>query len=322
MPSSEHPEARPGAAQRPDTDQTWLAGRFEEHRAYLRSVAYRMLGSPAEADDAVQEAWLRLARSDADVIENLRGWLTTVVSRVCLNALRTRAARREEPAGAGLPDPVVTRADEAPGPEQEALLADAVGVALLVVLDALAPPERLAFVLHDLFAVPFDEIAAMLGRSPQAARQLASRARRRVRGAAGSPEDAAVAVGADARRRVVVEAFFAAARDGDFDGLLTVLDPEAVLHVDAGAQPTGAFASGAGVRRGADAIARQALLFANPASVLVPVLVNGVPGVVATVGGRPVSVLAFTVGAGRITRIDAWAGPERLRSLDLAALDH
>jgi RNA polymerase sigma-70 factor (ECF subfamily) len=277
-----------------------------------------MLGSGAEADDAVQEAWLRLARSDAAAIENLRAWLTTVVGRVCLNALRARAARREEPAQLSLADPVVSRPDEAPGPEEQALLADAVGVALLVVLDTLDPPERLAFVLHDLFAVPFEEIAPMVGRSPQAARQLASRARRRVRGAAGPTTDDVVA-GDDARRRAVVEAFFAAARGGDFDGLLALLAPDAVLRVDAGAA-IGAFAAAGGIRAGADAIARQALRFANPRSTLHPVLVNGTTGVVVTVGGQPAAVMAFTVLAGQIVAIDAWSGPDRLRSVDLGAL--
>ncbi|ADP81720.1 sigma-70 family RNA polymerase sigma factor [Pseudofrankia inefficax] len=317
------PEPGPGEPGRGEAGGgEWLAGRFEEHRAYLRSVAYRMLGSRAEADDAVQEAWLRLARSDAGAIENLRAWLTTVVGRVCLNALRARAARREEPAELTLADPVVSRPDEAPGPEEQALLADAVGVALLVVLDTLDPPERLAFVLHDLFAVPFDEIAPMVGRSPQAARQLASRARRRVRGAAGDARgdggDGVVA-GDDARRRAVVEAFFAAARGGDLDGLLALLAPDAVLRADVGAA-TGAPAAAGGVRHGADAIARQALRFANPRSTLHPVLVNGTTGVVVTVGGEPAAVMAFTVLAGQIVAIDAWSGPDRLRSVDLGAL--
>ncbi|ONH32950.1 sigma-70 family RNA polymerase sigma factor [Pseudofrankia asymbiotica] len=316
----------------------WLAGRFEENRPYLRSVAYRMLGSFAEADDAVQETWLRLARSDADGIDNLRGWLTTVVGRVCLNALRSRATRHEEPLEARLPDPVVTRPDDAAGPEQEAVLAESVGLALLVVLDTLSPPERLAFVLHDLFGVPFDEIAPMVGRSAQATRQLASRARRRVRGtatAAESPEaeagtgDAGDAVNAAggrapadrARQREVVDAFFAAARGGDFEGLLAVLDPDVLLRADVGARVAPALAAAAGVRRGAREVAASALMFANPAAVLRPVLVNGLTGVVATVEGQPTGVMAFTVVGGRVTEIDAWSGPERLRHLDLAALD-
>ncbi|OHV35331.1 RNA polymerase subunit sigma-70 [Pseudofrankia sp. EUN1h] len=312
-----------------------MAGRFEENRSYLRSVAYRMLGSFAEADDAVQETWLRLARSDADGIDNLRGWLTTVVGRVCLNALRSRAARREEPLEARLPDPVVTRPDAAAGPEQEAVLAESVGLALLVVLDTLSPPERLAFVLHDLFGVPFDEIAPMVGRSADAARQLASRARRRVRGtataedAAGDDDSATAGAGAAgrvteadrARRRAVVDAFFAAARGGDFEGLLAVLDPDVVLRIDLGAEVPPALAAAAGVRRGARQVAGSALMFANPAAALRPVLVNGVAGVVATVGGQPTAVMAFTVVGDRIIEIDAWSGPDRLRHLDLAALD-
>ncbi|WP_083419063.1 sigma-70 family RNA polymerase sigma factor [Pseudofrankia sp. BMG5.36] len=323
----------PGAVGEETAAGDWLAGRFEENRPYLRSVAYRMLGSFAEADDAVQETWLRLARSDADGIDNLRGWLTTVVGRVCLNALRSRATRREEPLEARLPDPVVTRPDDAAGPEQEAVLAESVGLALLVVLDTLSPPERLAFVLHDLFGVSFDEIAPMVGRSADAARQLASRARRRVRGTAttaqapgaddtGDPVDAAGGVPpADrVRQRAVVDAFFAAARGGDFEGLLAVLDPDAVLRTDLGAQATPALAA-AGVRRGAREVAGSALMFANPAAALRPVLVNGLAGVVATVGGRPQAVMAFTVVRGRITEIDAWSGPDRLRHLDLAALD-
>src|SRR5215510_12336105 len=225
-------------------ENEWLAQQFEGHRAHLKSVAYRMLGSAAEADDAVQEAWLRLSRADAGEVRNLGGWLTTVVGRVCLDRLRSRTSRREDPLDGHVPDPVITRdADAGAGPEREAELADSVGLALLVVLDTLPPPERLAFVLHDMFAVPFDEIAPMVGRSPEAARQLASRARRRVQGEAPPPDPDVH------RQREVVDAFFAAARDGDFEGLVAVLHPDAVLHGDGGElRPSG-------IRRGAREIA-------------------------------------------------------------------
>jgi len=290
-----------------DEDQ-WLAARFEEHRGELRAVAYRMLGSLAEADDAVQEAWLRLSRSDVSGVNNLGAWLTTVVGRVCLNMLRARTTRREDPLTPHLPDPVVTRAEDT-DPEHQALLADSVGLALLVVLDMLSPAERLAFVLHDMFAVPFDQIAPIVGRSPAAARQLASRARRRVQGAGPHDRDLA-------RQRQVVDAFFAAAREGDFAALVAVLDPDVVLRADGGAQP-GASA----VIRGAAAVARQALMFAGPARRTQPVLVNGAAGVVVTVDGRPVSVMSFTVTAGKIAAIDALTDPLRLRQLDLTVLD-
>jgi len=290
-----------------DEDQ-WLAARFEEHRGELRAVAYRMLGSLAEADDAVQEAWLRLSRSDVSGVNNLGAWLTTVVGRVCLNMLRSRSTRREDPLTPHLPDPVVTRAEDT-DPEHQALLADSVGLALLVVLDMLTPAERLAFVLHDMFAVPFDHIAPIVGRPPAAARQLASRARRRVQGAGPHDRDLA-------RQRQVVDAFFAAARDGDFAALVAVLDPDVVLRADGGAQP-GASA----VIRGAAAVARQALMFAGPARLTQPVLVNGAAGVVVTVDGRPVSVMSFTVTAGKIAAIDALTDPLRLRQLDLTVLD-
>jgi RNA polymerase sigma-70 factor (ECF subfamily) len=321
----DHPQDAPRGAGDTGDGGDWLAGRFEEQRPYLRSVAYRMLGSLTEADDAVQETWLRLARSDAGGIDNLRGWLTTVVSRLCLNVLRSRAARPVEPLGGRLPDPVISLPDEAPGPEQEAVLADSVGLALLVVLDTLTPPERLAFVLHDLFGVPFEEIAPMVGRSVDATRQLASRARRRVRGTGGGgggDADGTVPLPAEdrARQRAVVEAFFAAARGGDFDGLLAVLDPDVVLRADLGAHPAPALAAAAGVHRGAHTVARGALRSAAPGSVLHPVLVNGVPGVVATLHGRPLAVMAFMVTAGRITGIDAWAGPDRVGSLVLPLL--
>jgi RNA polymerase sigma factor (sigma-70 family) len=288
----------------------WLAERFEAHRSQLRAVAYRMLGSLTEADDAVQEAWLRLSRADTSGVENLGGWLTTVVARVCLDTLRARSSRREEPLGVHLPDPILSRVDGL-DPEQQALLAEGVGLALLVVLDTLAPAERLAFVLHDTFAVPFEEIAAIVGRSPAATRQLASRARRRVQAAAAVPD-------ADlARQRSVVDAFFAAARRGDFDALVAVLDPDVVLRADRGAVPV----SPAKVVRGAPAVARQALTFARPALFVRPALVNGAAGVVVASGGRPFSVMGFTVRGGKIVEIDVLADPARLRQLDLALLD-
>jgi RNA polymerase sigma-70 factor, ECF subfamily len=290
-------------------EQQWLATRFEEHRTRLRAVAYRMLGSLSEADDAVQEAWLRLGRSDAGEIENLGGWLTTVVARVSLNMLRSRRTRREEPLGPHVPDPIIDRADGT-DPEHEALLADSVGLALLVVLETLTPPERLAFVLHDMFSVPFDEVAAMLDRSPEAARQLASRARRRVSGAAPPPD-------ADLdRQRVVVDAFLAAARGGDFDALVAVLDPDVVLRADAGA-----ISRLSREIRGAETVASQALMFSRLDLEMHPALVNGAAGVVATRDGEPFSVMACTVRGGRISEMDILADPERLRALDLTVLD-
>ncbi len=291
-------------------EDDWLAERFEEHRNHLRAVAYRMLGSLSEADDAVQETWQRLSRSDTDDIENLGGWLTTVAARVCLNMLRSRESRREDPLPVHMPDPIVTREDRI-DPEHEALLADSVGLALLVVLETLAPPERLAFVLHDMFAVPFDEIAAMVGRSPTAARQLASRARRRVRGAAAVPDTDLT------RQREVVDAFFAAARGGDFDALVAVLDPDVVLRFDGGAVRPGASV----VIRGAAAVAAQALTFARLSPFVRPALVNGAAGVVVAPHGRPFSVIGFTVAHGKIVAIDALADPDRLRQLDLKVLD-
>ena len=284
-------------------DNQWLAERFEEHRPHLRAVAYRMLGSLAEADDAVQETWLRLARSDPAEVENLGGWLTTVVARVCLNLLRSRRTRREEALGVHLPDPVVTP-EGVLQPDEEALLADSVGLALLVVLDTLSPAERLAFVLHDMFDLPFEQIAPMVGRSPAAARQLASRARRRVRGAEPPAPDPDLA-----RQRDVVEAFFLAARGGDFDALVAVLDPDVVLRADFGARRPAA----PRLVHGAEAVARQALLAALPAARLHPALVNGAAGVVVTVGGRPFAVLGFTVAGGRIVEIAAIADPDRVR---------
>jgi RNA polymerase sigma-70 factor (ECF subfamily) len=291
-------------------EQDWLADRFEEHRPHLRAVAYRMLGSVSEADDAVQEAWLRLSRSDARDIENLGGWLTTVVARVSLNVLRSRKVRREDPLDVYVPDPIVSSEDGV-DPEHEALLADSVGLALLVVLETLTPAERLAFVLHDMFGVPFDEIAPMVERSPAAARQLASRARRRVREGAPAPDPDL------GRQREVVNAFFAAARDGDFDALVAVLDPDVVLRSDGGAGRPDATI----VVRGAEAVASRALTFARLSGSERPALINGAAGVVVAPGGRPFSVLAFTVRGGRIVAIDGLADPARLRELDLPVLD-
>ncbi|MGI5260809.1 RNA polymerase sigma factor SigJ [Streptomyces angustmyceticus] len=291
-------------------DHEWLAERFEEHRGHLRAVAYRMLGSVSEADDAVQEAWLRLSRSGADGVANLGGWLTTVVGRVCLDQLRTRTARREDPLGVRVPEPVVSPADAA-GPEQEALLADSVGLALLVVLETLTPAERLAFVLHDLFAVPFDEIAPLVGRTPAAARQLASRARRRVQGTAPAADTDR------ARQREVVDAFLAASRGGDFEALLAVLDPDVVLRADAGDAPEGV----SKLVRGARAVVEQALAFSRVAAFARPALVNGAPGLVTARGGRPFSVMGFTVTHGRIVEINILADPARLSGLDLTLLD-
>jgi RNA polymerase sigma-70 factor (ECF subfamily) len=288
-------------------ERDWLAERFEEHRGHLRAVAYKMLGSFSEADDAVQESWLRLSRSDTSEVENLRAWLTTVVARVSLNVLRSRRTRREEPLDVRVPDPVVSREDGTQ-PEHEALLADSVGLALLVVLDTLGPAERLAFVLHDMFGVPFDEIAGMVDRSPDAARQLASRARRRVQGAAAVPD-------ADlAAQRRVVDAFFAAARDGDFDALVAVLHPDVVSRGDGG---PGASA----IVRGAPDVAARALTFARLSPFVRPALVNGAAGVVVAPRGKPFSVMGFTVVGGKIVEIDAITDPERLRALDLAVLD-
>jgi RNA polymerase sigma factor (sigma-70 family) len=289
-------------------EHDFLAEQFEENRTHLRAVAYRMLGSLGEAEDAVQEAWLRLSRSDTSGIENLGGWLTTVVGRVCLDMLRSRRSRREEPLGARFPDPIVGRQGGI-DPEHEALLSDSVGLALLVVLETLSPAERLAFVLHDMFAVPFGEIAPIVGRSPAASRQLASRARRRVRGAATVPD-------ADLnRQREVVDAFLAAARGGDFDALVAVLDPDVVLRSDRGAVPAGASRE----VRGAPAVARRAAK--ERARAARPALVNGAVGVVVAPRGRLLMVLGFTIRGGKIVEIDAIADPARLRKLDLAVLD-
>jgi RNA polymerase sigma factor (sigma-70 family) len=286
----------------------FLVEQFEEHRTHLRAVAYRMLGSVSEADDAVQETWLRLSRSDTSKVENLGGWLTTVLGRVCLDMLRSRKSRREESLGARVPEPIAGRADGA-DPEQEALLSDSVGLALLVVLETLTPAERLAFVLHDMFAVPFDEIAPIVGRSPDAARQLASRARRRVRGADTSYELDLT------RQREVVDAFLAAARDGDFDALVAVLDPDVVLRSDRAALPADAPRE----VRGAPAVARRALV--GRARAARPALVDGAVGVVVTPRGRLLMVLDFKIRGGKIVEIDAVADPERLNQLDLAFLD-
>lgn len=283
----------------------WLAERFEEHRVHLRAVAYRMLGSFAEADDAVQDTWVRVSRAGADEVENLSGWLTTIVSRVCLNVLRARAARREQPLEPRLPDPVVTPAGQLL-PEDEAVLADSVGLALQVVLDTLAPAERLAFVLHDLFDLPFDEIATVIGRTPDATRQLASRARRRLPAAdARQPERDS------AHQRAVVDAFLAAGRAGVFDALLALLDPDAVLRADfSPGQPRRSV-----VVRGASAVATRARAGGRRGVEAHPVLVNGAAGVVITQRGVPVTIMAFTVVAGTITEIDAIGDPARVDRL-------
>jgi RNA polymerase sigma factor (sigma-70 family) len=288
-------------------DRDWLAERFEGHRGHLRAVAYRMLGSASEADDAVQEAWLRLDRADTSDVQNLGGWLTTVVARVCLDMLRARRSRREEPHGAQPPEP--TLGDEGGiDPEREALLADSIGPALLVVLDTLAPAERLAFVLHDMFAVPFDEIAAILGRSPDAAKMLASRARRRVQGAAAVPDTDL------SRQRAVVDAFLAASRGGDFEALLAVLDPDVVVRADRAAVRAGASRE----VRGAAAVAGT---FSGRARFTRPALVNGAAGAVWAPGGRPRVVFGFTITGGKVVGIELLADPERLRELDLVVLD-
>ena len=285
-------------------ENQWLAERFEEHRAHLRAVADRMLGSVAEAEDAVQDTWVRVSRAGTDDVENLGGWMTTVLARVCLNMLRARRTHREEAAGVHVPDPVVSP-EGVLGPDEEAELADSVGLALLVVLDTMAPAERLAFVLHDMFGLPFEEIAGLVGRSPAAARQLASRARRRVKGADLRPPDDL------ARQREVVDAFFAAARGGDFDALVAVLDPDVVLRADFGDWRPGE----SRVLRGAETVAGQAIMFAMPHAELHPALVNGAAGVVVTVRGRPFSIMGFTVVDGRIVGIDAISGPDRVRRI-------
>jgi len=287
-------------------EKEFLAERFESHRSHLRAVAYRMLGSLAEADDAVQEAWIKLSRVDADRVDNLGGWLTTVVGRVCLDMLRWRRTRGEEPLeegpGVRMPEPVISPVSGI-DPEQAALLADSVGLALLVVLERLAPAERLAFVLHDLFAVPFEEIAPIVGRTPAASRQLASRARRRVQGEAPAPDPDL------AQQREVVDAFLAAAREGDFDALVAVLDPDVVARTEGG------------VTAGAIAVASGASSFAHLARIARPALVNGAAGVVVIAEGRLINVLAFTVVHGRIAVIDILNDPEQLSGLDVTVLD-
>jgi RNA polymerase sigma-70 factor, ECF subfamily len=290
-------------------ERDWLAERFEEHRTRLRAVAYRMLGSLSEADDAVQEAWLRLSRTDAAEIDNLAAWLTTVVARVSLNMLRSRDVRREDPLSLRMPDPIIDRADGT-DPEHEALLADSVGLALFVVLETLSPPERLAFVLHDIFAVPYEEIAPIVDRSPEAARQLASRARRRLQGENIVPDP-----DLDVQRRVV-DAFLAAAREGSFQGLLELLDPDVVLRVDLGPR-----AGGLREVRGAASVAAEAHSFTGIGLVIHEALVNGAPGAVSTFNGEPFSVGSLIVRGGKIVEIDILADPERIRQLDLTVLE-
>ena len=290
-------------------ERDYLAERFEEHRTHLRAVAYRMLGSLSEVDDAVQEAWLRLSRSDTTGIDNLGGWLTTVVARVCLDMLRSRKSRREEPFTPHAPQPVATGTGGS-SPEHEALLADSVGLALLVVLDRLTPAERLAFVLHDMFALPFEEIAAIVGRSTTATRQLASRARRRVRGGAAAPDPDLI------RQREVVGAFLAALRGGDFEGLLAVLDPDLVVRADVPA-PSGAPAE----IRGAAVWAKQAIAFGQLARLARLALVNGAVGIVMAPRGRLFRVVRLTIANGKITQIEVIGDKARLGALDLSIVD-
>jgi RNA polymerase sigma-70 factor (ECF subfamily) len=286
-------------------DREWLTDRFEQHQSHLRGVAYRMLGSVSEADDALQEAWFRIRDQDPRNIENMQAWLTTVVGRICLNMLRSRRARPEQLTEVHVPDPVVTISDSV-DPEQEALVADSVGLALLVVLDALSPAERLAFVLHDVFGVPFADIANVLDRSEGAAQQLASRARRRVRGSPEPDSDLA-------RQREVVDAFFAASRDGDFDALLTVLDPDIELRIDGGVLREEASL----VLRGVDAVAAHTATYSKLYPFVRPAIVNGAAGAVVAPHGQLFSVMAFTVTNGKIAQIDALVDPERLAALDL-----
>jgi RNA polymerase sigma factor (sigma-70 family) len=289
-----------------------LARVFEQHRRRLRAIAYRMLGSLAEADDAVQETWLRFASAGTDGVGNVSGWLTTIITRACLNVLRARAARPEQPAGMHVPDPIAVHADDAaPDPEQEALLAESIGLALMVVLDALTPAERVAFVLHDVFGVPFSVIGELVGRSEQAARQLASRARRQVREAGPSTPDVGLP-----QQRAIVDAFFTAARAGEFDRLLELLDPDVVIRADGGPARPGASV----VMRGAAQIARATIATASPLADFTPVLVNGVAGMLITVRGRPVSLIAVTVTGSRITAMDGITDLDRLARLGLAAL--
>ena len=286
-------------------DHAWLAERFEEHRTHLRAVAYRMLGSTGEADDAVQEAWLRLSRSDVGEVENLGGWLTTVVARVCLDMLRSRTARREDPLHEVEPARIADAGDTAVDPEREVLLADAVGPALIVVLESLAPAERIAFVLHDLFGVPFEEIGQVVGRSPAAARQLASRARRRVRGA----DPVTLAPDPD-RQRAIVDAFLAAARGGDLDALVELLDPDVVVRADAAAVAMGAPDEVVGARDVAET-------FVGRARAAKPAIVGGAPGLAWARGAEPTVAFAFTTANGRVVGIELIADEERLRALDV-----
>jgi RNA polymerase sigma factor (sigma-70 family) len=291
-------------------EREWLTERFAEHRGRLRALAYRMLGSLSDADDAVQDAWVRANRADTGNVENIGGWLTTVVARVCLNMLRSRDQRGEEHLDVHMPDLIIS-SEHTLDPEQEALLADSVGLALLVVLDTLAPAERLALVLHDMFAVPFDEIAAIVERSPAATRQLARRARRRVREAAPVPDPDL------ARQREVVDAFFAASRDGDIAALVSVLDPDVVVRSDGGAARPRLNL----VLRGPQSVAGQALTSSRLSAFVRPALVNGAAGAVVIADGRPLSVMAFTVAGGKIAAIDVLADPERLSRMDLTMFD-
>ncbi|WP_353509095.1 sigma-70 family RNA polymerase sigma factor [Intrasporangium sp.] len=290
-------------------DLAWLAARFEEHRGRMRGIAYRVLGSATEADDAVQEAWLRLSRTEAEEIDNLAAWLTTVVGRISLNMLRSRRTRLEEPLDAERREPT-SSGSGGMDPAEEAILADSVGVALLVVLDTLSPAERLAFVLHDLFDLPFDEIGPIVGRSSSAARQLASRARRRVRGTPTPPTDLP-------RQRRVVDAYLAAVRDGDFQGLLLLLDPDVVLRADAGATPAGRLVS----LRGAEVVARAAMASSHRARYSAPALVEGAAGIVMAPRGQLFLVLSFAFDGDHITAIDVISDTDRLRSLELAVAD-
>jgi RNA polymerase sigma-70 factor, ECF subfamily len=286
-------------------DRDWLAARFEQHRPHLRRIAYRMLGSLSDTDDALQEAWIRMSRADTTRVDNLGGWLTTVVGRVCLDMLRSRHARREDYVGSWLPEPIVT-IDDSASPEDEALIADSVGLALLVVLETLTPRERLAFVLHDMFAVPFDEVATILGGTPEAARQLATRARRRVRSATVDED-------ADLReQREVVDAFLAASRSGDFDALVAVLDRDVVFRADVGSRRRRARPP----VEGAEAVARRVLQQGTPLAHLArPALVNGAAGLVVGKPNRPIAIVGFTIANGRIAAIDLITAPEKLRRL-------
>ncbi len=306
------------------TDQAWLAARFEEHRAHLRAVAYRMLGSLAEAEDTVQDAWLRASRADASVVDNLGGWLTTIVARLCLDRLRARAAGREDLMGLELPEPIVTSLEPAASggvgsarsadPERQALLADAVGMAMLIVLDRLPPPERIAFVLHDTFGLPFDDIAPIVERTPTAARKLASRARQRIRGAGPTSSDVPLA-----RQRELVDAFIAASQAGDFEALLRILDPDVVVRADTAAA-TGPFG---GVRevRGAPAVAAQAMAFRRLAGGARPAIVNGGAGAVVYSNGRPYAIVSATIRGDRIVELDFVLRPDRLRRLSLTGVE-